>query len=80
MGKTERTLGKRLLEHEGYIENKMFDKATGFHFSTNGHEVSDMTITVLEKIYNRTRFFIEEKEREWIRTLNSKYKGINRSC
>ena len=80
VGKTERTLGKRLLEHKGYIENKMFEKATGFHFSTNGHEVSDMTITVLEKIYNRTRFFIEEREREWIRKFNSKYKGINRSC
>ena len=27
VGKTERTLGKRLLEHKGYIENKMFEKA-----------------------------------------------------
>ena len=64
VGKTERSLAKRFLEHKGYVENKMFEKATGYHFNTNNHEVLDMTITALEKIYTRDTFFIEERERE----------------
>ena len=58
----------------------MFEKATGYHFNTNNHELLDMTITAVEKIYNRDGFFIAEKEREWIRRFNSKYKGMNRNC
>ena len=67
VGKTERSLAKRFLEHKGYVENKMFEKATGYHFNTNNHELLDMSITALEKIYTRDTFFIEEREREWIR-------------
>ena len=67
VGKTERTIGKRFLEHKGYVDKKMFDKATGYHFNVNNHEVSDMTITAIEKIHTKERFFIEEREKEWIR-------------
>ena len=80
VGKTERTLGKRFLEHKGYVEKKMFQQATGHHFNTNNHDVCDMKITAIEKIYTKDRAFIEEREREWIQSFNSKYKGINRSC
>ena len=80
VGKTERSLRKRFLEHKGYVTNKMFEKATGYHFNTKNHDVCDMTITALEKIYTKDTFFIEEKEREWIRSFNTKYKGMNRSC
>ena len=80
VGKTERSLRKRFLEHKGYVINKMFEKATGYHFNTKNHDVCDMTITALEKIYTKDTFFIEEKEREWIRSFNTKYKGMNRSC
>ena len=58
----------------------MFQQATGHHFNTNNHDVCDMKITAIEKIYTKDRAFIEEREREWIRSFNSKYKGINRSC
>ena len=68
------------MEHKGYVTNKMFEKATGYHFNIKNHDVCDMTITALEKIYTKDTFFIEEKEREWIRSFNTKYKGMNRSC
>ena len=38
----------RLAEHKGYITNKDETKATGKHFNTPGHSLSDLSITILE--------------------------------
>ena len=32
--------------------NKHLIKATGAHYNTPGHSVSDMQVSILEKIYN----------------------------
>ena len=42
----------------------MFEKATGYHFNTNNHELLDMTITAVEKIYTKDGFLIAERGRE----------------
>ena len=48
--KMERTLALRNNEHRGYVRNEKLDKATGEHFNLPGHNMSDIKITVLEKV------------------------------
>ena len=50
VGETEKTLAQRFTQHRGYVMNKKLDQATREHFNKPGHNFSDMTITVLEKI------------------------------
>ena len=52
IGETEKTLSQRFAQHRGYVRNKDLDKATGSHFNQPGHQMSDMKVTILEKIYS----------------------------
>ena len=54
-GETDGTLKERFREHRGYVTAKMENKATGKHFNKPGHSVNDMTVTVIEKIFNNDR-------------------------
>ena len=78
IGETERTLKERFSEHRGYVKNKILTKATGKHFNEAGHRESDMTITILEKIYNANPQYRKQREKMWINKFNTKYKGLNR--
>ena len=53
IGESKRPLRHRLAEHRGYIVNRHIDKATGAHFTSPGHSVSNLTVTILEEVkYN----------------------------
>ena len=58
---------------------KPFSKQQDFT-STREDTLSDMRVTILEKIYNPDPNYREERESMWIRKFNTKYKGINRNC
>ena len=47
-------------------------KATGAHFNQQGHSFSDMTVTVLEKIFNKNPQYRKTREKMWINRLNTK--------
>ena len=49
IGESERTLQERFSEHLGYVRNDMLNKATGEHFNSIGHKISDMKVTIVEK-------------------------------
>jgi hypothetical protein len=68
IGETKRSLVKRLSEHRRYITSMFPTKATGIHFNQHGHSVSDVRITILEKMKTSDKSY--QKER--------KTKGINR--
>ena len=55
------------------------DKAVGSHVNGPGHKVSDMAVTILEKVRSKDPMVLAGREEFWIRKLNSKYKGINRN-
>ena len=78
VGESERTLQERFSEHKGYASNRILSKATGLHFSQNGHKVSDMKVTVLEKIFSTDGAVRKEREKHYIQEINTKYKGLNR--
>ena len=77
IGETQRSLQDRIAEHRGYIVNQHRAKATGEHFNLPGHQLSDMRVTVLEKIRNNT-IYRKQREQMWIQNFNTKYKGLNK--
>ena len=79
VGKTEREFQTRVKEHVRYIETGNVSQATGQHFSQRNHNITDFSIAILEKVNTHDTLYIEEREREWIRKFNCKYRGINRS-
>ena len=79
VGETERSLLERLKEHKGYIVNKHMNRPTGKHFNRVGHNLSNMKITILEKMKNRDPLYRKERESYHIKKFNSFYKGMNQS-
>ena len=78
IGETERTLVERFSEHLGYVHNEHLNQATGWHFNLKGHSVSDMEISIVEKIHSRDENVRKEREKLYITQFNTKYKGMNR--
>ena len=78
IGETERMLKERFAEHKGYVISNNQTKATGVHFNQRGHNVSNMQVTVIEKVFNQDPHFRKQRERMHIQKFNTKYKGLNR--
>ena len=77
VGETKRILKFRFAEHRGYVNNND-DTATGEHFNMPGHSLSDMTVTVLEKVKTNDDMYRKEHESYFIRKFNTYYRGLNR--
>ena len=60
------------------MNNNNQSKAAGVHFNTKGHSVSDMQITVVEKIFSKDPMFRKQQEKLYIQKFNTRYKGLNR--
>ena len=71
-------LKERFGEHKGYVNSKTLSKTTGFHFNSKGHSVSDMEITILEKVFNPNPQFRKQREKLYIQKYNTRYKGLNK--
>ena len=68
----------RFSQHRGYVNNQKMDKATGAHFNLPGHKLSDMRVSIIEKVYSNDPKMLEARESHFIKKFNTKYKGINR--
>ena len=77
VGETEKSLKHRFSEHKGYVTNKMYTKATGLHLNEEGHTVSVMEVTVLEKVFDLNHKFGKQREKIFISKFNTGYKGLN---
>ena len=51
IGESSRPLKERVKEHVDYIKRLFPTQATGQHFNMPGHDLSNMTITIIEKVY-----------------------------
>ena len=78
IGESERSLQERFREHKACVVNKHLKKATGAHYNTPGHSVSDMQVSILEKVHNTDPLIRKEREELLIRKFNTKYKGLNK--
>ena len=59
--KTEHSLRTRFTQHKGYMNNKQIKRAKGFHFDLPGQRISDMKVTILEKVEYNTEAYKEER-------------------
>ena len=50
IGETERPFKERIGEHKIYIRTEKYNQPIGEHFNRPGHHLSDMKVTILEKI------------------------------
>ena len=78
IGESERSLQERFSEHKGYVTNKQLSKATGAHYNIPGHNVSDMKVIILEKVFSSDPLIRKEREELFIRKFNTKYKGLKK--
>ena len=62
----------------GYVVNSMMKKATGEHFNKKGHKVSDIKISILEKMFSTDPAIRKEREKFFNNKMNTKYKGSNK--
>ena len=78
IGETKRILKFCLADHRGYINSQDESKATGEHFNSPGHSLSDLSIIVLEKVKKNDNLYRKEREEYFIQKCNTFYKGLNR--
>ena len=77
VGETRRSMKFRLAEHRGYVNNNV-DTPTGEHFNLPGHSLSDLRVSILEKVRSKDDMYRKERERYFIRKFYTYYKGLNR--
>ena len=76
----------RFAQHRGYVNNfanqKAADKkiqATGEHFNLPGHAgVRDMRLTIIEKVFVKTKQMRLVREAKFIKEFQTDYKGMNK--
>ena len=78
IGETEKTLKERLSNHINKIRSIVPTTATGEHFNEPGHSLSNLTITIIEKVKNNELNYRREREKLYIKKFNTLHKGLNR--
>ena len=78
IGETERPFKERIGEHKIYIRTEKYNQPIGEHFNRPGHHLSDMKVTILEKMKNNDQQYRKERESYLIRKFNAFYKGMNK--
>ena len=78
IGESERSLQDRISEDKGYVTSKHLTKATGAHLNIPGHRVSNMKVTIIEKVHSMDPLVRKEREELFIRKFNTKYRGLNK--
>ena len=68
----------RFAEHCEYVTTQDETQATGAHFTSPGHSVSDMSILILEQVRSSDDVYRREREKYFIRKFNTYYKGLKR--
>ena len=78
IGQTKRKFKYRLVDHRGYIQNKVLSTPTGGHFNLPGHSLADMRAVILEQVKYNEDIYRIEREKYLINKLNTFHNGLNR--
>ena len=76
IGESGRPLKYRLADHCGYVTNLATKIATGAHFNSLGHSLSNMKVTIIE-LKKRCTEYRKQREKYHINKFNSFYRGVN---
>ena len=77
IGETGRTLQCRIADHRGYIVNENLNTATGHHFNTPGHSVSNLRVTIIEKVKTNDESYRKIREKYHINKFDTYHRGLN---
>ena len=69
IGETERFLHDRIFEHIRDIRTRKLEKPVAQHFNLPGHSLSDMTVTIMEKVKVNDQQYRQEREKYLIGSL-----------
>jgi peptide-methionine (R)-S-oxide reductase len=78
VGQTGREFKKRMQEHLGYINNFKFTEPTGKHFNLPNHDISMFKCSIIEKCTMNSKVYRENREENFIKLFQTKFKGMNR--
>ena len=78
VGETERRLKDRLADHRGYVTSKVVTQPTGAHFNLPGHSEANLRVTILEEVKKKCSLYRKEREKFYIKKLNTVYEGLNK--
>ena len=77
IGETKRPLKKRICDHISYVKKPDLTQPVGRHFNLPGHDISNMTVSIIEKCTQTSDLYRKEREENFILRFNTKYKGLN---
>ena len=69
IGETGRLMKHRFSEHRGYVNNQVQSVSTGEHFNLPGHNLANMTMTILEQVKKNEIMYRKEREKYFIISL-----------
>ena len=52
VGKSTQAFSTRMSQHRNYILKRQLEKATGEHFNSGAHKISDFECSIIEKVIN----------------------------
>ena len=78
IGETEKSLKDRIYNHITKIKSIIPTTATGEHFNEPGHNLSNMTATIIEQVKYNDINYRRERKKYFIKKFNTLHKGLNR--
>ena len=79
IGETERRCKDRLYDHKSYVHRKRLETAAGHHFNLPGHDVTDLTMTPIERVRPSNNDHIRRiRESLWITRYDAISNGENK--
>ena len=78
IGETKRQLKYRISDHKTYIKSENMEQTTREHFNLPGHNISNMKVTIVERVKKNDDQYRKEREKYFINKFNTFYRGINR--
>ena len=67
IGESSRSIKERIKEHTSYIKSIFPTQATGLQFNLPGHSLSNMKMTIMEKIAKNDDMYRQEREEHLLR-------------
>ena len=77
IGLTSRRFQDRICEHRDYAKSDNVEQPAGNHFTANGHSVAHLKGCCLEKVKNRDKFVLREREKLYMQKFDTFRNGLN---
>jgi len=75
---TNKSMAEAFQDQLKFVNNRITNQPTGRHFTLPGHNASHMSITAIEKVFNKSKDALKVRESEWIKEFGTMVpRGMN---